>query len=398
MNMADSKKQYIMVFAFTAAAVLVYLICHGFDFSQPILIDRDKAVDDFIRTVAMDNCSAQVGVLEICEYNVQNIVMFLLIRVCGNIWIGINIYFILTFFMISLSMYCFLSKLDIPSKFSVGLSVLAAFVSFHIDRGEGQMMTSNFFLAPLFMSMFYDLIYCKSTETYFKEYMILVCIAPFADVRISVMAVILFCILLIQRWDWNFAKYAAKYLILLLVFTGFVGIISSTLAISDIEIAKEEGTRILDMVMPVRYHIIDKFSNIRLEYDVVLSANGESGINSLGVLFSFGFVYMMLGLFFEWKRDRRIAWMGMISMIVILISSVCGIGSVIEYLGINITYWNRMAVFITVCSVAAIGILIGNCSKYIENKYGKKVLSVYQAVMYMIFVLEFLELILRQNM
>lgn len=398
MNMANRKKQYIMVVSFTAVAVLVYLICHGFDLSQPILIDRDKAVDNFIRTVAMDNGNAHVGVLEICEYNIQNIVMFLLIKVFGNVWIGINIYFIFTFFMISLSTYYFLSKLEIPSKFSIGLAVLAAFVSFHIDRGEGQMMTSNFFLAPLFMSMFYDLIYCKSTEEYFKEYMILVCIAPLADVRISVMAVILFGILIIQRGDRNLTKCAAKYLMPLLVFTGFVGIVSSTLAISDIETAKKEGTRILDMVMPMRYHIIDKFSNIRLDYDVVLSANGESGLNSLGVLFTVGFVYMMLGLFFEGKRDRRIAWMGMISVVVILISSVCGIGSVIEYLGINITYWNRMAVFITVCSVAVVGILIENCSKYVENRYGKKALSVNQAVVYMIFVLEFFELILRQNM
>lgn len=398
MNTTSSKKQYIMVFAFTAAAVLIYLICHKFDLSQPISIDQDKAIDHFIRTTAMDDGGVRSGILGICEYNIQNIIMFLMIKVCGNAWAGINVYYILSFFMISLSMYYFLSKIGISGKFSVGLAVLAAFVPFHIDRGEGQMMTSNFFLAPLFMSMFYDLVYCKTTEVQCGGYMALVCMAPFVDVRLSAMAGILFIIFLIQRQDWEFTKYAARYLIPLLAFTGLVGIVSSTLAISDIETAKDEGTRILDMIMPMRYHIVGKFSDMRLEYDVLLSAHGESGLNSLGFLFSFGFVYVLFGLFFEWNRDRRVAWMGMIAVIVILISGVCGIGSVIEYFGINITYWSRMAIFIIVCSVAAIGILIGNCSNYIENRYGNRVLAVTRVMVYMMFVAEFFELILRQNM
>lgn len=398
MNIASNKQQYIIVFSCTTVAVLIYLICYRFDLAQPILIDNDKAIDNFIRIVAVDNDNMQVGIFEICEYNIQNIVMFILIKACGNVYAGINIYFIFTFFMISLSMYCFLVKLGIPSNVSIGLAVLAAFVPFHIDRGEGQMMTSNFFLAPLFLSMFYDLAYCKSVEVYSKGYIVLACIAPFVDVRISVMAAILFIIFLIQRQDWNFTKYAARYLIPLMVFTVCVGIISSTLKISDIEAAKEEGMRILDMILPMRYHIIDKFSNMRLEYDILLSAHGESGLNSLGALFSVGFVYMMFVLFFDGKKGGCIVWMGMISMIIILISGICGIGSVIEYFGINITYWNRMAVFITVCSVATIGILLGNCSKYIENKYGNRALYANWFVVYIVFVLEFFELILRQNM
>lgn len=150
--------------------------------------------------------------------------------------------------------------------------------------------------------------------------------------------------------------------------------------------------------MPMRYHISGRLSDMRLEYDILLSAHGESGLNSLGVLFSAGFVCMMLGLFFEWKKDKRIAWMGMISMMVILIAGICGIGTVIEYFGINVIYWSRMAVFITVCSVAVLGILIGKGCQYVEGRYGKKILAVNCAVVYVVFAIAFFELILRRNM
>lgn len=397
MKAISNKKQYAIVFIMTAVALIVYLLCYKFRLSQPIVLQEDKPIDNFIRAVALEG-GAQSGMLAVCEYNVQNIIIFMLIKICGNVWAGINIYYILTFFMISISMYYFLSKLEIPAAVSAGLSVLASFVPFHVDRGEGQMMTSNFFLAPLFLSMFYDLVYCKKADMYYKKYVCLACIAPFIDIRISIMAIILFVVFLIQNIKSDFVKYNIVYLALLLSFSVFVGIISDTLKASDMELANEEGMRILDIVMPMRYHIVGFLSNRRLEYDVLLSAHGESGLNSLGVMFSLGFACMMFSLFFEWNRDRRVTWMGMIGMIVILVSGIRGIGSVIEYFGINVTYWSRMAVFITVCSVAVTGIAIGNVYRHIGNKYGKITETLCGIIVYVLFAAEFMEFILRQNM
>ena len=57
-----------------------------------------------------------------------------------------------------------------------------------------------------------------------------------------------------------------------------------------------------------------------------------------------------------------------------------------------------MAVFIAVCSVAVTGMLIGKFCKYVEDRYGKRVSSVGCAAVYVMFSIEFFELILRQNM
>lgn len=398
MSIINKRKQYCIVFAVTVIAVIIYLFSHRVHMIQPIAIEMDKAVDNFIQLATVtEEWNMQGNVLSACEYNIQNIIMLLLIKICGNVWTGINIYYISTFFMISFSMYYFLRKLEISAQISIGLAVLAAFMPFHIDRGEGQMITSNFFLAPLFMSMFYDMIYCRKLIIN-KGYMILVCLAPFIDIRISVMACIILCFLLIQRKDQELTRVALRFFLPFLLLCGFVCIFASTLKIADIQTAKQEGMRILDLVMPMRYHAIGRLSDIRLNYDITLSAHGESGLNSLGILFSFGFVCMMIGMFFEWKKDRRIAWMGMICIFVFLIAGICGLGSVLDYFGLHVIYWSRMAVFFVVCSIATIGIFIGNIYNNIGQKYGKRIQQINCMFIYMMFILEFFELIIRRNM
>ena len=398
MNTVSKSRQYIVVFVITAIAVISYLLCHKVDMGQPIALDQDKAIDLFIKSAAIEGNELQTEIFFTCEYNVQNIIMFLLVKISGNVWKGINCYYIATFFLISIAMYHFMSNLDIPASIAVGLAVLTAFLPFHVDRGEGQMVTSNFFGVPLFLEMFYELIYCRRTDAHKKGYLILASFAAFIDIRLSIMVCILFAILLIQRYDKEVVLHAVKYLIPLFLFSIVVGIISPTLKNINTETAKEEGMRILDLIEPIRYHVLARLSDIRFDYDISFLAHGESGLNSMGILFSIGFICMMLGIFFEWENDRRIAWMGMISFTVVIIAGVYGIGLVFEYFRIHITYWNRMAIFIIVCSAATLGILLNNILQNLKEKFGKKAVSVAYIIVNMIYLLSFFEFILRQNM
>lgn len=397
MNTLNKSRQYIVVFVITAAAIVTYLLCHKVDMKQPIAFAQDKAVDLFIKSVVEESNDLQEDILFACEYNVQNIVILLLAKIWGNVWMGINCYYIMTFFLISFSMYHFTLKLRISNSIAIGLAVLTAFLPFHVDRGEGQMITSNFFMVPLFLEMFYELIYCMKTDVHKKNYFILVSLAAFIDLRLSIMVCIIFAILLLQRFDKEVAFRAVRYYIPLILFSIIVGIISPTLKTIDLETAKEEGLRILDLIEPMRYHVLDKLSNIRLDYDISFSAHGESGLNSMGLFFSIGFICMLLGLFLEWKNDRRIAWMGMLSLFVVVIAGVYGIGLVVDYFGIHVVYWNRMAIFIIVCSVATLGILFDNITQSFKKKFGKKGVLIGCIAINMIYILSFLELILRQN-
>ena len=53
MSIINKTKQYIIVFAVTVVAVLIYLFSHHAHLVQPIAIDIDKAVDNFIRLIAI---------------------------------------------------------------------------------------------------------------------------------------------------------------------------------------------------------------------------------------------------------------------------------------------------------------------------------------------------------
>lgn len=398
MNTVNKSRQYIVVFVVTAVAVMSYLFCHKVNMVQPIAFDQDKAIDLFIKSVVSEGNDLRTDILFTCEYNVQNIIMFLLVKIWGSAWMGINCYYIVTFFLISISMYHFLLKLDISASIAVGLAVLTAFLPFHVDRGEGQMVTSNFFLVPLFLEMFYELIYCKKTDDHKKGYLVLAFCTAFIDIRLSIMVCIIFAILLIQRCDKEVVLHVARYFIPLVLFSIIVGLISPSLKNINTDAAKAEGMRLLDLIEPMRYHVLTRLSDIRFDYDISFLTHGESGLNSMGFLFSIGFICMMFGVFFEWKKDRRIAWMGMISLFVVIIAGVYGIGLVFEYFKIHVTYWNRMAIFIIVCSVATLGILLDNMLRNLKEKFGKKAVSIGYIVINMIYLLGYFEFVLRQNM
>lgn len=400
MKISEKVKQYIVVLAVTCIAVLIYMICYAKGAEPLIAFDKDKPVDGLIMALIENNGAVKGNILQFCQYNIQNLFMIGLGFICKDIWTGINIYYFFTFFLISAAMYWYLRKLEISFPVAVGIAVLTAFLPFHVNRGEGQMLTSNFFLIPLYMGIMHEVIYEKITDSYHKAYIILMCMSPLIDVRVSVMMLLIFGILILHRRDAKVFRCAGLYWGVLLVSTAVVGFASSAFQsdstmTDSINLAKDEGLRILDMIMPLRYHIADRLSNLRLEYDIQFSASGESGLNTMGILFSIGFVVGMLELFFGKKGDKRISWISWISILVILIANIHGLNLLLEYFGLHLAYWNRMGAFILVGSAAILAILADTVKKFLQKRVG----TVFTfSILAVVGILSFLELLLRQNM
>ena len=400
MKISEKVKQYIVVLAVTCIAVLIYMICYAKGAEPLIAFDKDKPVDGLIMALIENNGAVEGNILHFCQYNIQNLFMIGLGFICKDIWTGINIYYFFTFFMISAAMYWYLRKLEISFSVAVGIAVLTAFLPFHVNRGEGQMLTSNFFLIPLYMGIMHEVIYEKITDSYHKAYIILMCLSPLIDVRVSVMMLLLFGILILHRHDAKVFRCAGLYWGVLFVSTSIVGFVSSAFhSNSDmtekLNLAKDEGFRILDMLMPLRYHIVGRLSDLRVEYDVQFSVSGESGLNTMGILFSIGFVVGMFELFFGKKGDKRILWLSWISILVILIANVHGLNLLLEYLGLHLAYWNRMGAFILVGSAAILAILTDMVKKFLQKRVG----TVFTfSILAVVGIISFLELLLRQNM
>ena len=396
-------KQYITLILITAVAVAVYIACYQKPDGQLATIDIYKPIDNMIEILIENNGELNTNVFSACDYNLQNLVIITIGSICSKMWTGLKIYYILSFFMISVSVYWCLTKMKISSPIAIGMSVLAAFLPFHVDRGGGQIITSNFFLVPLFLGIWYDLLYEKNYSENKKInifYMTIMCLAPFIDIRVSWMMIILTIILLINRSDMEVTKKVAVYLlpsIMLSVFAGVLtGIIGSGDLTEKIELAKTEGLRLLDMLMPVRYHIVGKLNDMRLNYDIGFSASGESGLNTMGLLISAGFVCGMLALFFGSKCDKKIKWLSWINIIVIFISNIHGLNLFFEYIGLNLAYWNRMGIFILINSILITGMFADYVKEIAYKKFPHKICK---AVVYILFTViwfgAYMELLLR---
>ncbi len=379
----------------TAVSLSVYYILHQFQMRELWVYDADKAVDDFVRGIVQTG-GTQAAFL---GFNLQNLVIFVLGRICGDAIFGMNLYYIMTFFMISGASYWCMKTMGISGRTALFISVLLSFVPFHIDRGQGQIITSSFFLVPVFLGLLYQIFFKENSTKLQIRTLVWMAAAPFIDWRLAVMITLLMLVLTVHRNEGRFYRTAGIYTAVLLVFTLFAGFLSGMFAQVDvtenIRLAREEGLRVLDMILPLRYHVSDRLWNIRYAYDISFSVHGECGLNTQGMLISAAFLYGLLVLFLGKKKDKRIQWLAWLSVVVILISVIGGFHLILEYLGINLVYWNRMGILIIVCSAVILGLMADQMRTRLSKRLPRPAVDAAAAL---IAIAGLAELILRQNM
>lgn len=379
----------------TAVSLSVYYILHQFQMRELWVYDADKAVDDFVRGIVQTG-GTQAAFL---GFNLQNLVIFVLSRICGDAIFGMNLYYIMTFFMISGASYWCMKTMGISGRTALFISVLLSFVPFHIDRGQGQIITSSFFLVPVFLGLLYQIFFKENSTKLQIRTLVWMAAAPFIDWRLAVMLTLLMLVLTVHRNEGRFYRTAGIYTAVLLVFTLFAGFLSGMFAQVDvtenIRLAREEGLRVLDMILPLRYHVSDRLWNIRYAYDISFSVHGECGLNTQGMLISAAFLYGLLVLFLGKKKDKRIQWLAWLSVVVILISVIGGFHLILEYLGINLVYWNRMGILIIVCSAVILGLMADQMRTRLSKRLSRPAVDAAAAL---IAIAGLAELILRQNM
>ena len=203
---------------------------------------------------------------------------------------------------------------------------------------------------------------------------------PWIDINLTFMTAILMVMLCLQRHrkDTTYlsAVYGLPMLIEALVIYNIAHMGTKTNLTEAVEKAKEEGLRILDFIMPVRRHIYDRFFNLRYDYDVAFGASGESGLNTLGLLLSICFVSGILELLFSKKDNPLVKWLSWMNIVVILFANISGFGLLVEYVGIHVTFWNRMGIFIIVSSAVIMGIYADQIKTILQNKANKVICNI----------------------
>lgn len=382
MSMIDSRKYkaYIELIIATVCITILYLILRDFRLSELLPIDEGKAMDRFIADFIVSGTETDRGFFAVCQYNVQNMVIYLFSRITGNRIIGVNIYYILTFFAISFSSYWLLTKVGVSHAVSVFGAILLSVLPYHTDRGVMQVITSGFFMVPVIVGIFYEIYFEDKEQKLNRIYLAVLLLLPWIDLNLTFMTAILMVMLCLQRHKKDTTYQSAVYGIpmlaeaLAIYAIAYMG--TGTNLTAAVERAKEEGLRILDFIMPVRRHIYDRFFNLRYDYDIAFGANGESGFNTLGFLLSVCFIMGILVLFFDKKGNTLVKWLSWMNIVVILFANISGFGLLVEYVGIHVTFWNRMGIFIIVSSAVIMGIYADQIKTILQNKANKVICNI----------------------
>lgn len=153
-------KGYFIVITITSIILLVYLIYYQADMKSLISFNNKRDIDRFVKQLMHENIYEK-SFFCVCEYNIQNMFIYSLFLITKNYVYALNIYYILSFFVISVTTFWMLQKFECSVWSSVFGAVLLCFLPYHIERGQGQIVDSTFFMVPLLVGSVYEYLRCE---------------------------------------------------------------------------------------------------------------------------------------------------------------------------------------------------------------------------------------------
>ncbi len=249
----------------------------------------------------------------------------------SNPFLILNLYFFTTIALVALTSFVALRNFGISIFSALLISVLYDFIFYHIQRSIVHCFLANYATIPLVIMVGYwiisnkiQLIIINQKNQYsFKPnrfFFIAILIAVFVatnDVYYAVYAVMFF----IMAWiiqalqsgkflDLNFVNLitisgAILFVLLCLYIPSFEYWIANgpnrQVAIRAYSDSETYGLRIVDLLLPVSTHFIDYLANIRNFFNdniiVAESAKIERESEALGILGSFGFIFLLFWFF-----------------------------------------------------------------------------------------------------
>lgn len=253
------------------------------------------------------------------------VVKFFTLFSSSPFWV-INCFFISSFALISASSFAVLRSFKISVFSAIIVSVLYAFTPYHFSRNETHLFLSNYMAIPLIVMLALwiitdkiQIISCNKKNQ--------LCFAPNPSFFIAAS----YCCFIAAN-----GIYYALYAIIIFIFAwflrnlkkdNFISNIPSSVALCGIIIfmlfllylpsfiywfhnggnasvvnrdpieSEYYGLKIINLFLPVANHYIDYLRNLRFLFDELSLKNLEQGSESLGILASTGFLFLILWLF-----------------------------------------------------------------------------------------------------
>lgn len=392
-------REVLMYFCITGIVLVILLILYRrVDITCPIDSSGDAMGVHYYAKLIDENGISLVGHrtgglsgADMYDYPYSDTLSFLLVKGIGlftdNPYLIINLfYFLCYFFTANISAAC-MRYLKVGRIPTVAMSVLYAF-SPYIQQRYGHMWLVPYFLMPvacvLAIDIMRDTLHASKDpvrqRSYFSKMLLLAFCCAFTGLYYAFFACALITVGMVILWLNRPEKGFRQYLYPL----GYLGAVLSGVVTNvipnvvyhlihgpnhagDLEMrtageAEAYGLKLVQMLLPQRYHRIKLLAKLTEEYGRSHPLVNENSMAALGLIGSVGLVLSLIFLFCR-KWEKEISYL---NIAMILIGTVGGISSVLTVvMDIPIRCYNRICVVILFLSLLQIAMLLEALAKRI---------------------------------
>jgi len=308
----------------------------------------------------------------------------------------LNLFFLLTFPLSALTALFVLRKLGIARGPAFVASVLFAFLPYHFAHGEAHVFTSAYYIVPLSAYLILAILGGRPLfgrhdrggpwrigrfATRRSLWTVLICVAVAScDVYYACFSVLLVTIatLLASSFRRSLSTLAAGAAVLAVIAAAMLANFAPAIAYfhthgRDPQVAQRVpqeteiyALKLANLLLPVDGHRFAAFADLKRRYDTttVLPENSQEGAQTLGLLGTIGFVWLVAVAIGSTLGNRGLARSlhgdaAAATLAAFLIGTTGGISTLIAYLvSPQLRSWGRISVFIAFFSFLALALLL----------------------------------------
>lgn len=339
-----------------------------------------------------------------------------LIWITGNWILAYNLFYLSAYFLIGITAFYALKKLNINEVIALPSAVIYAFAPYHQMRGTGHLYLGMYFMVPLMVLYMYRLmkeerLFQKGAILFHKKkqgwitganilrVLCLMCMA-LSGIYYAFFTCFFFCVVILYwLFNYNYSKkngkqsmrenikgiwkYISQPIIGIAIIVGTLIIAAIPNLIYWIENGRAEavaekggegaeiyGLKLIQLLLPIENHRIAFFAKVREFYDTYYPLVNENGASSLGVIMAIGFVILCIALFMNWKlsKDSNIRIGSLFALAAILFGTVGGFAVILSFVTGAIRCYNRFSIFIAMFSLIAVAQLLQNFYLRVRKK------------------------------
>lgn len=327
-----------------------------------------------------------------------NLVFAKIIRIFTDNWaIGMNVYFLLGFLLITAAAVWFLRRCGVSGWLTVALSTVYSIAPYHFIRGESHLWLASYYAVPLAMGLLVMVLRgerlwgLSSTRTGILRWVLspaaatvlIVAILGTSSSYYSVFFLILlgttgiFCLVRDRSWKrfWGAAMAGVVTVIVMVINMIPDSIYSWVNGQNPMGLERSSGEaeffalKLSQLLLPWPGHRISALANLRQMYDAAYVSLGEQP--ALGIIGALGLVVALLTVaYLAFARGRRVdnaalpksldlvAGLSGLVFVAFIFSTLGGLSTIISVFTSSIRGWNRMSIVIAILCLAIVGIVI----------------------------------------